>query len=209
MIEHIHWLGHASFRIDGPPRIYIDPFRIPNGSLPADAVLITHEHYDHCSPADIQRILTPQTRLIASEGAARCLGDEYPVTMLRPWQSVNIGRANVQTVPAYTFNTYHPAARGDVGFVIALNRYDIYYPGDTDFVSELRRVRCDITILPVSAKEGLMTIDQAREMVKVLRPTYVIPSHYGAPEGGTFLDAKALETAVADLTKVVWLEASV
>ena len=209
MIEHIHWLGHASFRIDGPTCIYIDPFRIPADCPPADVVLLTHEHYDHCSPADIDRILAPHTRIIGGEGVAEFLKEEYPITVLRHWQSVNVGRANIKAVPAYTYSNHHPAARGDVGFVIAMNFQDIYYAGDTDFIADLKRVRCDIAILLVSAKDGLMTMDNAKELVKTMRPKYVIPSHFGSTEGGTLLDAKALETALSELAKVVWLQATV
>ena len=29
-VDHIHWLGHASFRIeDGAAQIYIDPWKVP------------------------------------------------------------------------------------------------------------------------------------------------------------------------------------
>lgn len=207
MIEHIFWLGHGSFRIDGPTRIYIDPWRVPPGSPPADAILISHEHYDHFSPSDIERLVHSQTQIIASEAVAKILGQELPVTSLRPWQSVNVKQANIKGIPAYTFNDYHPATRQDLGFMIAMNHYDIYYAGDTDFVPELKRLRADIAILPVSAKEGIMTITEAAELVKAIRPTYVIPSHYGTPEGGTRLNAQALESAVGANARLVWLEA--
>ncbi len=208
MIEHIHWLGHASFRIDGPLRIYIDPWRIPPNSPPADVILVTHEHYDHCSPQDIEKLLAPHTQIIIGEGLEPQLCDQFDVKVLRAWQSVNVDRANIKAVPAYTFNDDHPPRRGDVGFMISLNFYDIYYAGDTDFVPELARLGCDIAILPVSAKEGMMTVDRARELVEAMRPSHVIPSHWGSPEGGTRLEAKALETALQGLAKVVWLEVS-
>jgi L-ascorbate metabolism protein UlaG (beta-lactamase superfamily) len=206
MIEKIRWVGHASFLIDSTPCIYIDPWRISDRHPPADLILVSHEHYDHCSPRDIEKLLTPKTRIIAGEGAARNLKDEFNIEVLRAWQSVNVGQINIKAVPAYTFDDYHPPKRGDVGFMISMNHYDIYYAGDTDFVPELRRLGCDIAILPVSAKEGLMTVDHARELVQTMRPMYVIPSHYGTPEGGTRLQAKALETALRDLTQMVWLE---
>lgn len=206
MIDQIQWLGHASFCINGSPRIYIDPWRIQDGSPPADVILITHEHYDHCSPPDIEKLMTPDTRLIVGEGVARVLRDEFPLEILRPWQSVNIGRAHIKALPAYTFDDYHPPRRGDVGFMISLNFYDIYYAGDTDLIPEMRTIGCDIAILPVSAKEGLMTIDHARRVVELMRPSFVIPSHFGSPEGGNRIDAKALETAVQDIAEVMWLE---
>lgn len=204
MIDQIHWLGHASFLIEGAPRIYIDPFRILEDTPPADVILITHEHYDHCSPRDIEKLAQPSTRIISNQAVAALLRDDFAVEVLRPWQSVNIGRAHIKAVPAYTFDEYHPPRRGDLGFVISMKFYDIYYAGDTDFTPEMKRIGCDVAILPVSAKEGLMTVDNARLAVEAVRASYVIPSHYNSPEGGNRLDARALETAVRDLTTVVY-----
>ena len=212
MIEHIYWLGHGSFRLNGHQRypcIYIDPWRIPADSPPADAILITHDHYDHFSTLDIERIITPTTQIITNQWVANLLEGVYQVTVLRPWQSINIGDVNIKTTPAYTQDDYHPKDREYLGFVLAMNRYDIYYAGDTDFVPELAAVRCDIAILPVSAKEGMMTILETVDFVASLKPQIVIPSHYGTIEGGTLLDAKALETALDGLAQVQFLDAPV
>ena len=41
-LENIHWLSHASFRIDSKDlTLYIDPWQLPDGSPPADIILIT------------------------------------------------------------------------------------------------------------------------------------------------------------------------
>lgn len=57
---HIQWLGHASFLLEGDgKKIYIDPFEIseePAFDDKADILLITHEHFDHCSPEDIRKV---------------------------------------------------------------------------------------------------------------------------------------------------------
>ena len=38
--QHIHWLGHASFRIeDGATQIYIDPWKLPAHAPKADVIL--------------------------------------------------------------------------------------------------------------------------------------------------------------------------
>ena len=50
-VEHIHWLGHASFRLDGVATVYIDPWKLAAGSPPAGLILITHEHSDHARGA--------------------------------------------------------------------------------------------------------------------------------------------------------------
>ncbi|MEA3506184.1 MAG: MBL fold metallo-hydrolase, partial [Elusimicrobiota bacterium] len=38
----IHWLGHASIRIEGEVTIYIDPWKLKSGEVKADIILITH-----------------------------------------------------------------------------------------------------------------------------------------------------------------------
>ena len=57
MMDNIHWLGHDTFKITGEKIIYTDPFKIKKKDA-ADIILITHEHYDHCSPEDVKMGLT-------------------------------------------------------------------------------------------------------------------------------------------------------
>lgn len=177
MIDRIQWLGHASFLIEGTPTIMIDPWRVVYEGPAPDLILVSHEHYDHCSPADVNKLLGPHTQVIASRSAAAAL--DCPCTVLRPWQVINFGRTSIRAVPAYTFRGDHPALREDIGFVISQNYTDIYYAGDTDFVPELRTLRCDIAILPATSREGQMSAETAYEFVRSARPRYVIPSHIG------------------------------
>ncbi len=183
MIERIHWLGHASFRINGPPHadgavIYIDPWCIPPDSPPADLILISHDHYDHCSPQDVARIRRQGTVILASERAASLIGKGAQV--LRPWQAaVNVYGVSVRAVPAYTIShAYHNKAFGGVGFIISLMDHDIYFAGDTDLIPEMDKIGCDIALLPVGGA-FTMSYEEAAEAAQRLRPKYAIPMHYG------------------------------
>jgi len=69
-LKKIHWLGHASFRIEGSKILYIDPFEIKKGPQ-ADIILISHEHYDHCSPEDVKKIQGPDTVIVTEKDSKK------------------------------------------------------------------------------------------------------------------------------------------
>lgn len=201
MIDRIEWLGHGSFRIQGPPLIYINPWRIARNAFHADIVLISNDQYDHCSPADIEKLRGPQTVVVGNAAAAVALG--APMTVLRPWQSINLGPARITAVPAYTFTPHHPVAKGELGYIISLDYYDTYYAGMTDVIPELKHVQADIAIVPVGAGQGTMNVERAAEFLNAMHPRWVVPSHWGTL-GGTQLDVQMLDNALQeDVTVVV------
>lgn len=178
MIERIHWLGNASFRINGFPHdgpvVYIDPVQLPLDSPPADLILISHEYADHCSPVDIERICKPTTTILSNQRVADSLPVE--VKVLRPWQGAyQVGDVAVTAVPAYTVNNAYNSPKFEgLGFIISIMRYDIYYAGVTDLIPEMEKIGCDIALLPLGGKYS-MTLDEAVEAVNRIRPGYAVP----------------------------------
>jgi L-ascorbate metabolism protein UlaG (beta-lactamase superfamily) len=201
MIESIQWLGHGSFVIQGPPLIYINPWRVVRSTFLADVVLIGHDHYEHFSIADIEKLRGPETIIVTNPAVAAQVEGS---TILRPWHSLTVDRAAIKAIPAYSIDDFrHPKEAGGLGFLISLNFYDIYYAGDTGIIPEMDALRPDIAILPIDGSGGL-NVDQAVEVVRKMRPRWVIPSNWGALAGGaTQQDVDALRRALAGRAEVI------
>ena len=178
--QSIHWLGHDGFRIDASKTIYCDPFNISEGPK-ADIILISHEHFDHCSPEDIAKIQGPDTVIITEKGSARNLDGD--VRAVHPKDSVTIDGVKIQVVPAYnTDKEFHPKKSAWLGFVVEVDGVRIYHAGDTDFIPEMKDLNVDIALLPVSGTY-VMTSDEAVKAALAINPQVVIPMHYGAIVG--------------------------
>jgi len=205
MIDQIRWLGHGSFAIDGPPLIYINPWRVTRGDRPADIILISHDHYDHFSTADVEKLRCPDTLIIGNERIAQ---EVEGCRVLRPWQSLSIDRVCIKAVPAYSPNDFrHPLTDGGLGFIISLNFYDIYYAGDTQAIPEMACIHPDIAILPIDGN-GTLSVTEAAQVAKQMRPRWVIPCNWGASSAATRLEAQMFQGEVAADSEVLLMQAS-
>ncbi len=204
MIDRIQWLGHGSFLLQGPPFMYINPWQITRSAFHADAILVGHDHYEHCSLADISKLRGPDTQIISNERVAKEIDD---CIIMRPWQSITVNRASIKAIPAYSPNDLrHPQSDGGLGFIISLEYYDIYYAGDTQIIPEMQMIHPDIAILPIDG-EGTLTVEDAIEVIKMMRPRWVIPSNWGpSGKGASLTDVQRLKAAVSEITEVVVLE---
>jgi Predicted Zn-dependent hydrolases of the beta-lactamase fold len=63
-ISKISVNAQNSIRIDAGKIIFFDPFNINEISSDADYIFITHDHYDHFSPEDINKIVQSGTKFI-------------------------------------------------------------------------------------------------------------------------------------------------
>jgi len=183
----LHWLGHDCFRIEWEGvTIYIDPYRIKGGPL-ADLILITHDHFDHCSPEDIARIQKPDTFFVTVASAAANLKGQ--VEIVKPGDEVTLKGVHIRAVPSYNTNKFrspgnpfHPKEKGYVGFVLTLGERRIYHTGDSDHIPEMAKIETDVALLPVSGIY-VMTAEEAAEAAKTIQPKVAIPMHVGAGIG--------------------------
>ena len=171
-----------SIRITGEGRkIYIDPFRMEEKPHDADIVFVTHDHYDHYSPEDIEKVCKNGTVLVvpAKMKAKEVLQLVAEVVSVMPGNHYEISGLSVDTVAAYNkHKPFHPKHAGWVGYIFTIDGERIYVAGDTDATDEAMQVRCDTALVPIG---GTFTMDakKAAELINVIKPKVAIPVHYG------------------------------
>lgn len=200
-IKKITRLGHDTFRVAGAKTLYFDPYEIAGGD-PADVILITHEHFDHCSPDDVAKIQQSSTVIVTEkDSAAKLSGD---VRIISPGETTEVYGMQVTGVPAYNIDKdFHPKANGWLGFVVEMEGVRLYHAGDTDFIPEMRDLEVDIALLPVSGTY-VMNVEQAIEAARAIAPKVAVPMHYGAIVGSA-QDAETFKRALSGQVEVVIL----
>ncbi|MBW1787772.1 MAG: MBL fold metallo-hydrolase [Deltaproteobacteria bacterium] len=196
------WLGHDGFLVETEKTIYFDPYEISGGPT-ADLVLISHDHFDHCSPEDVARVQGPDTVIVTeSASAAKLSGD---VRVVKPGDSLDFGGITVEAVPSYnTDKDFHPKANDWLGFIVEAEGVRVYHAGDSDFIPEMNDLKVDIALLPVSGTY-VMTAEQAVEAALAIQPKLAIPMHYGAIVGSE-QDAVRFKEALAGKIDVMVLQ---
>jgi L-ascorbate metabolism protein UlaG (beta-lactamase superfamily) len=190
----LKWLGHAGFLIKNKKIIYIDPYNIKDGLEPADVILITHSHYDHCSYPDMGKIVKEGTMIVVSadcQSKITKFNVPIKIEIIEPEQELDLGEVKIYAFPAYNINKhFHPQEEGWMGYVIKIDDVVIYHAGDTDIIPEMQKLtgykqseRDFVALLPVGGR-FTMSAEEAAEAAKIIKPTLAIPIHWGAVVGG-------------------------
>jgi len=187
-------LNHDCFKLKAQNKvIYLDPYQIQHNEG-ADIILITHEHADHLSLQDIEKLLKPGTTIVTipeCQSTLSRIGQKISqVVLIEPFQKKEVQGITIETIPAYNINKFrspnmpfHPKQDGRVGFIVTLNGKRIYHAGDTDCIPEMQQLKnIDIALLPVSGTY-VMTVEEAVQAVKMIKPKIAIPMHYAAVVG--------------------------
>ena len=185
--------------------VHIDPFMVDRAMNDADYILITHDHHDHFSIADIGKTTGRNTILVVPENmkdkAAEAGNLVAKIVTVRPGESCNVDGLEFETIASYNIGKpFHPKEAGWVGYILKTDGKRIYIAGDTDATDEAKAVKCDIALVPAGGK-FTMDAREAAELVNTIRPEVAIPVHYGGIVG-TPEDGKTFEKLVADGIKV-------
>jgi L-ascorbate metabolism protein UlaG (beta-lactamase superfamily) len=192
LFDDLEWLGHAAFRITvGRATVYIDPYRVADDAPPADLILITHGHYDHFSPQDVERLSKRETWLVGPAAVAERVSGQ--VHRIGPGETLDdelVRGIHISAVAAYNTskrdadgNPFHPRDAGWVGYELNVRGERLYHSGDTDVIPEMDTVTgVDVALLPVSGVY-VMTAQEAAEAARRIQPRVAVPMHWGSHIG--------------------------
>jgi L-ascorbate metabolism protein UlaG (beta-lactamase superfamily) len=198
LLDSLEWLGHSGFRISTTDAVvYIDPYRVSEGPK-ADLILITHGHYDHFSPQDVENLSHEGTWLVGPAAVAERVSGQ--VVSIAPGEVLDrelVRGIDVGAVAAYNTskrdasgNVFHPREAGWVGYELRVRGERLYHSGDTDVIPEMDSVAgVDLALLPVSGVY-VMTPSEAAEAARRIQPRVAVPMHWGE-HIGTREDAEA------------------
>ncbi len=209
-IAKMHWFGQASFRIDNNDKyIYIDPFDLPEDSPVADIIFITHGHGDHLSADQIKKIIDKNTLIVgpASEEEQLTALEVPNLKLVKPFDTLEVKHIPVEVIPAYNIKKtkYHPRDNNWVGYILTINETKVYHAGDTERIPEMKKINCDIALIPLGQTYTMSSVKEAAEAIMDIKPKVAIPMHYGIYEGKSD-DADKFQSYLNEKIDVVLLE---
>ena len=187
---------HSCIRVEGAGVLVVDPgeFSEPSALDGADAVLITHEHFDHLDVRAVTAAVArrPDLRIFAHAAVLKLLTDVAEATT-----AVEAGQefeAAGHRVRAYggqhaIIHPYVPVF-ANLGFLIDDGSTSLYHPGDS-FVAPDTAV--ETLFAPMNAPWA--TIAESLEFVRRVRPERAFALHDGLlNERGAAVYGKHLES---------------
>ena len=197
-VPGLRWLGHAGVLLEGPPAVFVDPWRVAGrrGLPRAALVLVTHSHFDHASPEDAAWAAGEGTLFAGPEAALARLpaGRRRAV---RAGDSFEEAGVRVTVVPAHDREGgFHPPGTG-VGFLVGGAGPRLLHAGDTAVPPPRVEPAPEVIALPVCGGT-VFGAEEAAAAAAASGAALALPLHWGDLQGSR-ADAERFRDALARL----------
>jgi L-ascorbate metabolism protein UlaG (beta-lactamase superfamily) len=180
----VTWLGHSSilltiegkrllmdplwydrvspFSFMGPKRFFANPLDL-NNLPPIDALLLSHDHYDHLDKASVLKLAAKNIPVITMLGVGERLIKwgikKQQITQLDWWQSTQVDNLTITAAPARHFSGRWLADRYRTlwgSFAIKSPSYNVYFGADSGYYNGFKTIGeklgpFDLTMLEIGA----------------------------------------------------------
>ncbi len=192
-----HWSERASpFSFLGAKRFYPSPLAIED-LPPIDAVLISHDHYDHLDMETVKRLKGHELRWITPLGVGSHLRywgvPANKITELDWWQGSDVGELKITAVPSR-----HTSGRTGMrsehkktlwsGWAINGPKHSVVYSGDTSMHPDFSKIGqrlgpFDLSIIEIGAynplwRDNHLGPEQALIAHELLQAKEMLPVHW-------------------------------
>ncbi|MDQ1350149.1 MAG: hypothetical protein QG657_450 [Acidobacteriota bacterium] len=189
LLKGVSHLNHAAIRLAREKVLYIDPFKINGTPHDADIIFCTHDHSDHLSPKDIEKVMKAETILVTPLKKARKFkkfvkkGKLHDVIGVDPMKDYEVYGIKFRTVPAYNLEKkFHKRKKNWVGYILYVDDAVYYFAGDTDYIPEMNEIKADVAFLPVGGTYT-MNAQEAAQAANSIKPKIAVPIHFGSIVG--------------------------
>lgn len=161
--------GHGSYRfvLDDKTVVYVDPFVGDGYDLPADLILVTHEHFDHNQVKKMPH--APGCTIIRAR-------DAHPA----PDKYLSMDSHGVHITAVQAYNKNHPVNEC-VGFVLEFDGVRFYASGDTSTTDDMTSGKLKALNIDYAAFPGdgfyNMDVKEASSCAALVGARYSIPVH--------------------------------
>jgi len=166
VMARLYYQGHGSFRLVSAEGVvlYVDPYAGDGYDIPADIILVTHQHSDH------NQVKLPARKegcVVITEADALAGG---------AYQSFSVQGIDIETVMAGNKN-HNPAQC--VGYIITVDGISLYAAGDTSTTGQMAGFAArelDYALLPC---DGVYNMDlaEAAACAELIGAKHNIPIH--------------------------------
>lgn len=198
-------IEHASFIIKSDSiTIFVDPVGedVKYESYSPDLILITHKHHDHLKESLLKKYKTDKTTILAPASVVEISGLGEVV---KNGEAKKIGALSVEAIPMYNTTKerlkYHPKGDGN-GYVLTVNGKRIYIAGDTEDISEMRKLKDIDHAFICMNLPYTMTVEQAVSATLDFKPKVAYPYHYRGKGGMSDVQKYKSEVEAKGFTKV-------